>query len=337
MVEQMNRLKMKCAYVMILMALLGASCATDPFQFGQRQLAEEQATACAFAWLVDQQRPDGFWGTHENRVALTSLATLAFLSHGETITSEQYGKPVENAIRALVREANRQVDRSPTDQALLTWCLAETYGMTRIPALASFLPALAEQLDTPAPTPWHPSAAHAVLMGGAETNHSRRTLLELEAIFSSRTNHMADQVVRLFLKRRMQGQANSSAYLAALRDVRTNDWRQSEAPLQTAWLLSQELFVAGGPDWKAWESEFFPWLVQRQTVRGQQGWWTPARLGLRDTPETVELSADDSRVYATSLMLMTLARPRKLPSYSPPAVPPQPDSGENQKSRIEIL
>lgn len=126
---------MKTILPVLIIAIIGASCATDHVSVPESQTQAWSAQMGGLSWLAHQQRPDGYWGNNEHRVALTSLATLAFLSHGETPASPKYGEAVENGLRALLQVSNNSPDLSPSDRALITWCLAETYGMTRIPTV----------------------------------------------------------------------------------------------------------------------------------------------------------------------------------------------------------
>jgi hypothetical protein len=89
----------------------------------------------ALAWLAQQQRPDGFWGSDSNRVKLTSLATLAFFAIGETPVSTMYYTTLTNALDALFRISDdAKIKLNIEEQALYTWALAEVYGITQHPS-----------------------------------------------------------------------------------------------------------------------------------------------------------------------------------------------------------
>ena len=95
----------------------------------------------ALEWLRVNQNPDGSWGTHDKE-AMTGLAILTFLAHGETVSSEKYGETVKRAIQLLVARQNDAGEFAKTDttagtysQAICVYAVSEAYGMTRIPAL----------------------------------------------------------------------------------------------------------------------------------------------------------------------------------------------------------
>jgi len=101
----------------------------------------ETAVLKALEWLKDHQLPDGSWegeGRAKTKTAMTGLALLAFLAHGETPSSERYGPTVEKAIRFLVEtdwkgDRFRNVDSTYYGHGIATYALCEAYALTRIP------------------------------------------------------------------------------------------------------------------------------------------------------------------------------------------------------------
>lgn len=106
----------------------------------------EVAVLQALDWLKDHQYPDGSWGPHY-RAAMSGLAILAFLSHGETTGSPEYGDTVRAGLQYLV---GRQNDRGwilgggphvhgpqlrVYEHVIATYALAEAYAMTKIPMI----------------------------------------------------------------------------------------------------------------------------------------------------------------------------------------------------------
>ena len=95
----------------------------------------------ALEWLRANQNPDGSWSTHD-REAMTGLAILTYLAHGETTASEEFGGTVKRAIQYLVARQNAAGEFARVDttagtysQAICVYAISEAYGMTRIPSL----------------------------------------------------------------------------------------------------------------------------------------------------------------------------------------------------------
>ncbi len=96
----------------------------------------------ALEWLRDHQQPDGSWGTGEgtggHRVAMTGVALLAFLAHGETPQSRAFGATVDRALRWLVAQQREdgaflRLDGHPAvyEQGIATYAIAEAYSLIR--------------------------------------------------------------------------------------------------------------------------------------------------------------------------------------------------------------
>ena len=91
----------------------------------------------ALMWLAKVQLPDGSWGSNKrSRPALTGLALLTFLAHGETPTSRQFGKTVSTAIQWLVSDPiNYNGGAGSYSHSIKTYALAEAYSMTGISSI----------------------------------------------------------------------------------------------------------------------------------------------------------------------------------------------------------
>ena len=57
----------------------------------------ERSVLAALRWLKNKQAPDGSWPGGTSEGAATGLATLAFLGHGETPASPEFGTTVSRA------------------------------------------------------------------------------------------------------------------------------------------------------------------------------------------------------------------------------------------------
>ena len=108
----------------------------------------EAAVLRALRWLKHYQNPAGFWdgssggSTHSKdrspAAAMTSLALLTFLAHGETPASEEFGETVEKAIKWLVSAQDASGHFSPRDthdytHPICTYALSEAFALTRVP------------------------------------------------------------------------------------------------------------------------------------------------------------------------------------------------------------
>lgn len=119
--------------------------------------ATENAVLRALEWLKEHQLEDGSWegeSSARTKTAMTGLALLTFLAHGETPTSERYGKTVEKAIRFLVEDdakgdgTFRYVDGSMYAQGIAAYALAEAFALTRIPSIKPVMEASIARIVT---------------------------------------------------------------------------------------------------------------------------------------------------------------------------------------------
>lgn len=111
-------------------------------RFGGRTFgATEAAVLRALEWLKEHQLEDGSWSgedTARSKTAMTGLALLTFLAHGETTTSERYGATVRRAIDFLVDtdwkgDRFQNVDDNWYGHGIATYALCEAYALTRMP------------------------------------------------------------------------------------------------------------------------------------------------------------------------------------------------------------
>ena len=123
--------------------------------YGSRTSAEGRATARAkyhgstvtengvlkaLRWMKTHQEPNGAW-SKTCQPAMTGLGLLTFLAHGETPTSEEFGPTVQKAMQFLTDQMLAVPDSTPGGlsreyaNAIATYGLSESYGMTKIPFL----------------------------------------------------------------------------------------------------------------------------------------------------------------------------------------------------------
>jgi hypothetical protein len=103
-----------------------------------RDTPTEGAVLRALRWLKKIQAQDGSWP--QTKPAMTGLALLCFLAHGEVPVSEEFGQTVEYAIRWLCEHqegdggfAGR--DSHDYSHPIATYALCEAYSLTKIPSV----------------------------------------------------------------------------------------------------------------------------------------------------------------------------------------------------------
>jgi len=98
----------------------------------------EAAVLRALRWLKKNQNADGSWpGT--SPVAMSSFALLAFLAHGETPQSPEFGAAVKKAIDFLLAKQGADGKFAGVSdgysQIIGTYALCEAYGLTQHPSI----------------------------------------------------------------------------------------------------------------------------------------------------------------------------------------------------------
>ena len=106
---------------------------------GSRQ--GEDAVLRALRWLKKKQDPDGSWKTAStvDHVAMTGLALLTFLAHGETPASEEFGPTVQKAIQWLIdhqaKSPNGKFSQNSYTHGICAYAVSEAYALTKIMAI----------------------------------------------------------------------------------------------------------------------------------------------------------------------------------------------------------
>jgi hypothetical protein len=126
----------------ILGARMGAQRASNLNQYNG-STETEGAVVAGLRWLKAHQEANGSWRCGGSTAAGTALATLAFLGHGETPDSTEFGDTVSKALDylsihvggdGLVSDASQDYIGGDS-QGLVALALSEGYAMTQSPVL----------------------------------------------------------------------------------------------------------------------------------------------------------------------------------------------------------
>lgn len=96
----------------------------------------EKAVINALRWLKGSQSTNGSWPGQET-VAMTGLALLTYLAHGETPSSAEFGSTVEAGLKYLLARQDPEgfFSRNVYAHAIATYAMAEAFSLTRIVGL----------------------------------------------------------------------------------------------------------------------------------------------------------------------------------------------------------
>ena len=104
--------------------------------------AGERAVLLGLQWLKRTQKSDGSWSEQDkHKAAMTGLAMLCFLGHGETSASPEFGETVQKGINWIMDKGKAQngvlTENGRIDQpgsythGIVTYALGEYYTMTQ--------------------------------------------------------------------------------------------------------------------------------------------------------------------------------------------------------------
>jgi hypothetical protein len=291
----------------------------DKYGYKRGKLTEP-AVIKALDWLRQNQIKDGdnkgSWdpgtGGKDKYVALAGLGLLAFLAHGETTASEQYGDTVLWAIEFLQRAQAKSGEFCPLNQhgvyahAIATYAMGEACAMTRIPPLRDSMNRAVLKIvqgqqddgdwdyhynkgarrDTSVAS-WQIQALKAAYMadcdvpGLAEALDKaavalNRSFIDNNSIFRySNANEPHNVTPMAVLCLQMIGHGRDNTTRAALRGMKEEQcsWNvQNQWAMYRWYYLSQAKFHGGGSDWTNWNNMFAPAYVKNQQADGR---WVP--------------------------------------------------------------
>ena len=267
----------------------------------------------AMRWLKMQQNPDGSWGDRSNDyTALTGMAILVYLAHGETPAADtEFGPTVERAIRYLCDNQNdagyfKAKDGNNYSHPIATYALGEAYAMTKNPlvkeaAEKAVIPIIkgqnannsweygmrvTDRSDT-SYAGWCAQAVKAVHTAGCEApgldecyEKAKKAFLctyrGTEGGFSYEgkgDNHVGLSGVGA-LCMQLLGEYNAPEVKSTMRYLESctfdfEHWEDQpfhgQSPIYYWYYITQAKFQEGGATFAAWNKQFLPELMKRQT------------------------------------------------------------------------
>lgn len=308
--------------------------------------APADAVIQGLRWLQQSQNKDGSWGAGTDDLdATTGIAVLAFLGHGETPASFEFGNTVEMGLKYLLvsmMATNSAVPKSHPPafgNAIATWAVCEGYGLTRIVALepavekglavilkgqkpsglwdGNYIPNVGgDDIDV---SVWQVMALHSGLMMGSR--ESIRSALgkasgAMKTVLGSKPN--VGLLGGVVFCCQLCGEGGDISCRRALNDMATMtlDWNNPVYgdPFFRWYLATQAFFQKDGEHWKRWNLLFAPQLVEHQGVVKDPN---DRNIGYWDSPGSGELYG---RVYATALSILMLEvyqMPNSRPYFKP--------------------
>ena len=298
----------------------------------------ELAVMAGLRWLQQHQQPNGSWNCVESKEAGTALAVLAFLGHGETTESPEFGETVNKGIQYLVSSIDEKGivrGRNMYAQGAVTLALAEAYGMTGAPAVKEPLDraihAICASQSTPKANPAHVGGwRYAATSDDSDTSVSGWMIMALksaklagatvpEEAFSKASTYLwamysqqgfgyKDPGVQLsttaigVLCQQFMGHNDDKRIAKALDHLKhqTPEWDKTSG----GWVLyywyytTQAMFQAGGDYWTHWNIPICDAMLKNQSDDGH--WNAPPN----STAET--RYGENGHVYTTSLCCLIL-------------------------------
>ena len=314
--------------------------------------ASSAAVLRALRWLKKHQQSDGSWvaegggkqtGRHNtgSAPAMTGLALLTFLAHGETPVSEEFGDTVTQAMHWFV--ANQEADgrfkgRDPHDYShpIAAYALCEAFGMTRIPLVRDAAERSIEVIVRGQHTDggwdyncrmsdrsdlsyggWCVQALKAAQIAGLRNKDLGKALARAESGvqrhadprggfgYTSRGQSHLTSVGVLCLQMLRAGNTPDAKRGLAWLERATCDWKNpwGRNPIYYWYYVTQAKYRTGGAPWKNWNRQFIPVFCHNQTI--VKGAGIDGRdIGFWTSPSATEHC--QSLVYNTTLCALTL-------------------------------
>jgi hypothetical protein len=327
----------------------------------------EGAVLRALRWLKSEQQPDGSW--QKNKSAMTAMALLTFLAHGETPASEEYGPTVEKAIKYLVSAAGpKKVFGGNYEIPIATYAICEAYALTKVPMLKEIAEANIDFIingqhpsggwdygckqslrDDTSYMGWCVQALKAAKMG--DIHHPKlNDAMKLAVKGMQKNAHPQGGFGYCdpgqggltgvgVLSMQFLGAANEPECkrgLEYLGKAATYNWREpwGGSPVYYWYYTTQAKFHEGGNTWQQWNTQFSRELVRNQTViKGAAD--DGKDMGFWDSPGLQE--HHDGRVQDTCLSALQLqVYYRYLPTFKTPKAIEEDEDLASEDDEIQI-
>ncbi len=257
-------------------------------------------------WISQQQLPDGSWGcdnSNGTRVLLTSLACMAFLSHGVAPANEEFGASLEKALRYLLsapRVGSVAVPATLDPTSALTWTLGEAYAITRIPVIGGRVNELRDRVVAQSrfPSPFDLWAIQIV-----PTNLLYNTCRSFLASFRDAERTLLNQACVARATRDL----NVSDSWWKSYDVEINtlvaknpgNWRSAEFPMVTLVALTDVFAEANHSHLILWWKSLRANLLEAENSSGS---WSHSSFAVADSEEASCFSNEQDRTFYTTCM-----------------------------------
>lgn len=310
----------------------------------------EDAVLSGLRWLKRKQNADGSWDSP--KAAMTGLALLCFLGHGELPDSPEFGPTVKSAIQWLLDHQTRagrfkQSDKHEYSLPIAAYALSEAFALTGIPSVRecaerSIQVIIDGQHDSggwdyncrhssrsdTSYMAWCAQALKAARLAKLRNKGLERAAREAVEAFKNNSHPRGGFGYTSAGRSRLTGagvlsmqllNAGSSkaakAGLAFMADERC-DWSEPDGkrPLYYWYYITQAFHHAGGKAWKMWDDHFAGEIVSHQIVEETTA---GEKTGYWESPSPSE---NYGPVYSTTLCILMLeVYYRHLHTYTQPA------------------
>jgi len=316
--------------------------------------ATEGAVLRALRWLKKEQKSDGSWDSPAP--AMTGLALLCYLAHGETPASDEFGPTVERAIKYLIESQDaggrfKGSDGHEYSLPIAAYALSEAYGMTKVPMIK----AAAEKAIEIIIRGQHASGGWNYKCGPEDRDDTSYMGWCAQALKAASMAGLENEGLKPAMRKAIDGFKKNSApsggfgytgpggggltgvgvlcmqLLGAAKEPEVrmgltamDPWiEQFEgavpggASIYYWYYATQAKFHAGGDTWNNWNKQFSKELVKQQIVI-KGGGVDGKDIGYWDPPKGIN-SHSTGLVFNTTLCCLQLeVYYRYLPTYKPP-------------------